>query len=93
MGEVAPGRDAEFLFDAPADAMVSVGVASKSGEARVSVYDAGKDEAYPGTEREAGAIRWVGSMTSGEKLSIVVHTQGQETPVRVEVSLDPTSAR
>jgi len=91
MGSAAPGRPAEFLFDAPAAAMLSIGASSKSGEARLSLYPEGKEQALSGTAPSDGAIRWIGSPGAGT-LRIVVHTQGAETPVRVEVSVERDAA-
>jgi len=88
MGSVAPGHDAEFLFSPPRGAMLAVGVSSKSGEARLSIYAADGNEELPGTRRESGAIRWIGAGPDGKDLRIVVHTKSQESPVRVEVSIE-----
>lgn len=88
MGSVAPDRPAEFLFQPPSGAMISVGASSKSGEARLSLYRGEAEKALAGTAPSDGAIRWIGALSGPEALRIVVHTRGAETPVRVEVSIE-----
>lgn len=85
---VGPGRDATFLFAAPSRVALTIGVASQSGEARLTIYEPGTDRPAAGTEREAGCIRWIGQSRTGGDLRIEVHTSGEETPVRLEVSID-----
>lgn len=85
---VGPERTATFLFAAPARAALTIGVASQSGEARLTIYEPGATRPAPGTERETGCIRWIGQSTTGGELRIEVHTTGAETPVRLEVSID-----
>lgn len=85
--EVAPGRPATFLFAAPPGVALTLGVSSKSGAARLSVYEAGAERALAGTEPEAGCVRWIGQSHAAGGLRVVVHTTGEPTPVRLEVQV------
>jgi len=64
------------------------GVRDGLGRSRLSIYAADGNEELPGTRRESGAIRWIGAGPDGKDLRIVVHTKSQESPVRVEVSIE-----
>jgi len=79
---------AEFLFAPPVGVALTLGVSSKSGEGRLSIYEPGSERALPGTEPEAGAVRWIGMLSKPGEHRLVVHTRGAETPVRLEVSVD-----
>lgn len=84
---VTSERPGEFLVFPP-KAMISVGVSSKSGEARLSLYRGESETALTGTAPSDGAIRWIGELSGPEMVRVVVHTKGVETPVRVEVSIE-----
>ena len=85
--EVDATRPATFHFTPPAGAMVTIGVASKSNGARLSVYESGSERALVGTEPEAGCVRWIGRASRPGDLRVVVHTTGEATPVRLEVEV------
>ncbi len=88
MGAVAADRRALILFTPPAGAMISIGVSSKSGEARLSIYEPGAETALAGTSEETGMIRWIGTLSKPGDHRLVVHTKGVETPIRLEVTVD-----
>lgn len=88
LGVATLDRPAVFLFAPPTGVALTLGVASKSGEARLSIYEPGSERALPGTEPEAGAVRWIGLLSKPGEHRLVVHTRGAETPVRIEVSVD-----
>jgi hypothetical protein len=87
-GVAGPGRPAVFLVTVPARTALTVGVASKSNEARFSIYEEGSSEPIHGTQPDWGAVRWIGQSRKGGELRVVVFTSGVETPVRLQVSID-----
>lgn len=88
LGVATSERPAVFLFAPPVGVALTLGVSSKSGEGRLSIYEPGSERALPGTEPEAGAVRWIGMLSKPGEHRLVVHTRGAETPVRLEVSVD-----
>jgi hypothetical protein len=88
MGTVAADRPAVFLFAPPAGAMLSIAVASKTGDARLSLYEPGATTAVNGTSEQVGAIKWIGTLTRPGDHRVVIHTRGAETPIRVEVKIE-----
>jgi hypothetical protein len=88
LGTAAAGRPAVFLVPVPAKTALTIGVQSKTNEARFSIFEAGSEAPLAGTRPEDGAVRWIGQSDRGGDLRVVVHTRGAETPVRLEVSID-----
>jgi hypothetical protein len=88
LGSAVAGRPAVFLVPVPARTALTIGVQSKTNEARFSIYEAGSEAPLAGTRPEDGAVRWIGQSNRGGDLRVVVHTRGAETPVRLEVSID-----
>jgi hypothetical protein len=86
--EVTKERPATFLLAVPQGVALTLGVSSKSGAARLSIYEEGSERALAGTEPEAGCVRWIGQATRPGGLRVVVHTAGEPTPVRLEVTLN-----
>lgn len=86
--EVDRDHAATFLLAVPARVALTIGVSSKSGAARLSIYEEGAERALAGTEPEAGCVRWIGQATGQGGLRVVVHTLGEPTPVRLEVTLN-----
>ncbi len=86
--DVERARPATFLLAVPTKVALTIGVSSQTGAARLSIYEEGSERALAGTEPESGCVRWIGQATRPGGLRVVVHTQGEPTPVRLEVTLD-----
>lgn len=86
--EVTKERPATFLLAVPQRVALTLGLTSRSGAARLSIYEQGSERALAGTEPEAGCVRWIGQATRADGLRVVVHTAGEPTPVRLEITLN-----
>ena len=87
-GVAKPDRPAIFLVTVPAKTALTVGVASKTNEARLSIFEPGAATPIHGTQPDWGTVRWIGQSRVGGELRVVVFTAGAETPVRLEISID-----
>lgn len=85
LGTVAAGQAVRYAIVVPAAWRATIGVSSRSGEARISLYQGSTDKPLMGTERETGCIRWTGRPEVQVPLEIEVHTSGGETPFRLEL--------
>ncbi len=90
-GKVRAGWPATVLFAAPVDRMLDVRLSVPPGlQAQLLVYQAGADEADPGTKAEDGAIGWIGASQRAGDLRFEVRTRSEkEIPFRVMVKIAP----
>jgi hypothetical protein len=89
-GTAAPEEPLWFSLTLPASWRTTIGISSRSGKARITLYPANKLRPLPGTERETGCIRWIGQPSPGVPLLIEVHTAGEPTPIRLDLLLEET---
>ncbi|MEO8276581.1 MAG: hypothetical protein ABI639_10190 [Thermoanaerobaculia bacterium] len=87
-GKVSAESPVAFLFDVEKAASYSISVSSPRSAARLAIFLNGSKTAELGTEPFAGAIRWTSNLAPGDKVKIVVLTQGPEIPFRVETSTE-----
>ncbi len=82
---ITPDRPAFYSVTLPNSWRTTIGVSSRSGKARITLYQGGSNQPLAGTEPATGCIRWIGRPAVGTPLLIEVHTTGEATPIRLEL--------